>query len=60
MAGKPRLDMIEQKIARLERARGGDAIDAVLRTLSDDQLAELERRLTAGDDPETVAKEIGL
>lgn len=60
MVGKPRLDMIEQKIARLERARGGDALAAWVATLSDDQLAELDRRLTAGEAPETVLKEMGL
>lgn len=58
MAGKPRLDMLEQKIARIERARGGDALAAWVATLSDDQIAQIRARLEAGEDPVTVAKEI--
>lgn len=57
MAGKPRLDMIEQKIARLERARGGDALTAWVATLSDNQIAEIAARLDAGEDPATIITE---
>ena len=57
MAGKPRLDMLEQKIARLERDRGGDALAAWVATLSDDQIAEIRRRLESGEDPAAVAKD---
>jgi ABC-type hemin transport system substrate-binding protein len=60
MAGKKRIDQIEGKIAQLESARQGDAAAQRLATLSDAQLAELRRRLEAGEDPLTVVKEMGI
>jgi hypothetical protein len=57
MAGKPRLDMLEQKISRLERDRGGDALAAWVATLSDTQIARIRARLEADEDPATVAKD---
>ena len=58
MAGKPRLDMIEDRIARLERAQGEDVIDTFLRSLTDQQFAQLKARLEAGEDPVAALKEI--
>lgn len=60
MAGKKRIDQIEGRIAQLESARQGDAAAQWLRTLSDAQLAELRRRLEAGEDPLTIVKEMGI
>lgn len=57
MAGKPRLDMLEQQIARLERVRNGGALAAWVATLSDAQIAVIRARLEAGEDPQTVAKD---
>jgi len=50
--------MIEAKVARLERAQVEDVIAALLRTLSDQQIAALTVRLEAGADPATILKEI--
>lgn len=58
MAGKKRLDQVEDRIAQLERARGGTAIDAFLRSLPDQQFEVLRTRLEAGEDPGTVLREI--
>lgn len=57
MAGRKRLDAIEEKITRIERDRGGDVVAAWVRTLTCDQIAEIRRRLEAGEAPETVVKE---
>jgi len=57
MAGKARLDVLDEKIARLERARGGDALTAWVATLSDDQIAEIAARLDAGEDPAAIIME---
>lgn len=57
MAGRKRLDQIEGKIAQLESARQGDAAAQWLRTLSDDQIAQIRTRLEAGEAPLTVAKD---
>ena len=58
MAGRKRLDQIEEKIAKVERARGGDVIAAFVATLTDAQLDEAQRRLEAGENPVTVAKDL--
>jgi predicted ArsR family transcriptional regulator len=60
VGGKKRLDQVEDRIAQLERARGGDVIDTFLRSLTDQQFAELRTRLEAGEAPETVLKEMTL
>ena len=57
MAGKKRIDQIEGRISQLENARQGGAVAQWLRTLSDAQIAALQRRLEAGEAPATVAKD---
>ena len=58
MAGKKRLDVIEEKIAAAKAAKRGDALGAFLATLSDETLDHMERRLVAGDNPEAVLREV--
>ena len=57
MAGRRRLDMIEERIARAERAQQGDAFERFLKTLTDRQIAEFRARLERGETPETVLKD---
>lgn len=57
MAGRKRLDVIEERIARAERAQQGDAFERFLRTLTDRQITEFRARLERGENPETVAKD---
>ncbi len=57
MAGRKRLDMIEERIARAERAQQGDAFERFLKTLTDRQIAEFRARLERGETPETVLKD---
>lgn len=60
MSGRKRLAMIEEKIARVERLRGADAVASWLRTLSPDTLAELQRRLEGGDHPAAIVEDMKL
>jgi hypothetical protein len=57
VAGRKRLDVIEERIARAERAQQGDAFERFLRTLTDRQITEFRARLERGENPETVAKD---
>ena len=57
MAGRKKLDMIEERIDQITRARQGDALGAWLRTLPDDVFNELARRLDAGECPAALLKE---
>lgn len=57
MAGRKRIDMIEERIARAERAQQGDVFERFLRTLTDRQIAEFRARLERGENPETVLKD---
>ncbi len=57
MAGRKRLDVIEEKIARAERAQQGDAFERFLKTLTNRQIAEFRARLERGENPETVVKD---
>lgn len=57
MAGRKRLDVIEEKLARAERAQQGDAFERVLKTLTDRQIAEFRARLERGETPELVARD---
>lgn len=57
MAGRKRLDTIEGKIARAERAQQGDAFERFLKTLTNRQIAEFRARLERGENPETVVKD---
>lgn len=51
MAGRKRIDMIDEKVARLERERQTEPLDAWLATLTVDQLDALERTLTTTPEP---------
>lgn len=57
MAGRKRLDVIEERIARAERAQQGDAFERFLKTLTDRQIAEFRARLERGETPELVARD---
>jgi hypothetical protein len=58
VAGKGRLDALEEKVAALKARAGGDQLAAWLRDLSDDELADLERRLDAGTPPALALMEM--
>lgn len=57
MAGRKRLDTIEERIARAERAQQGDAFERFLKTLTDQQINTFRARLERGEDPATVARD---
>lgn len=56
MAGRKRLDMLDEKIERLERERLTEPLDEFLATLTVDQLDALERALATN--PEQIERRI--
>lgn len=57
MAGRAKLDVLEERIESLRTRQQGDAFAAFLRTLTDKQIAEFRARLERGETPETVLKD---
>ena len=60
MAGKSRLDILDERIRQIERRQDGDGVAAWLGALSDDQLHELHRRVCAGEPPATILEDMKL
>jgi hypothetical protein len=57
VSGRKRLDVLDEKVRRIENRREHDEVAQWLATLSDAQFAELKRRLEAGEPQETVVKD---
>ena len=57
MAGRSKLDVLEDRIESLRTRQQGDAFAAFLRTLTDKQITEFRARLERGENPELVAKD---
>ena len=58
MAGRAKLDVLEERIETLRARAAGDEVAAWVATLSSETIDEMERRLVAGETPEALAKEI--
>lgn len=57
MAGRKKLDVLEEKITALERRGRGDALDQIVRALPTEVLKEFADRIKAGEPPADVFKE---
>lgn len=57
MAGRKKLDVLEEKITALERRGRGDALDQIVRALPTEVLKEFADRIKAGERPADVFKE---
>lgn len=51
MAGKAKLDVLEEQVERLRAQAHGDQLAAILRGFDFDTLGEMERKIVAGADP---------
>lgn len=57
MAGRKRLDVLQERIEWLAASRQDDVLGSWLRTLPDHIFYELARRLDAGETPENLLEE---